>query len=316
MTPPFFTVVMGVYDIQEFVAAAVHSVLSQTDGDFELIVVDDGSTDGTADRVASFTDPRLRLVRAAHRGSAAARNQAIAMATGEWVAFLDGDDLWEPEKLARYRAFLPDRPELDICYDRARFIDEQGKDLGYRSSLPQTAPAFESLLIQNTIACGSVTVVRRRALNQTNGFCPELPAAIDLDLWLRIVLLREHNIAFLPEVLTAYRRRAGQISGKWRRMERGRAMMLRRLEAVAPGRVGNVKAKANVHFDRYLAYLAHDQGETLLAWRHMARSLKSDPVGAFQNADSRSLLGVLTVALFVPVRVRRILRRAYERVRQ
>jgi glycosyltransferase involved in cell wall biosynthesis len=307
---------MGVYNVQHFIGTAIGSVLAQSHEDFELIVTDDGSEDETADRIASFDDPRIHLLRAEHQGSAAARNLAIGMATGDWVAFLDGDDFWEPGKLERYRAFLPNHPELDLCYDRARFIDEAGNDLGYLATPPPTTPTFESLLRHNTISCGSVPVVRRQALNQTDGFCPLLPAAIDLDLWLRIILLRPDNAAYLPDVLTAYRRRAGQISNNWRRMAQGREIMLSRLEKLAPDRVARVKGEAAVHFNRFLAYLAREQGETRWAWQHMIRSFTVNPFEAVSDRGSIKLVYILLLDAVVPRHLRIAIRRAVSAARK
>src|SRR5262245_9882120 len=113
---PRVSVIMPAYNVEPFVAEAARSVLAQTFRDLELVVVDDGSTDGTADVVAAIaaTEPRVRLVRQPNRGLAGARNTAMRMARGDIFALLDSDDLWEPEFLGEQVAILDARPSIDI----------------------------------------------------------------------------------------------------------------------------------------------------------------------------------------------------------
>jgi glycosyltransferase involved in cell wall biosynthesis len=106
------SVVMPAYNVAPFIATSVESVLQQSFTDLELIVVDDGSVDGTADRLSGFRDPRLRVIRQANSGSAAARNSGILLASGQYMGFLDADDLWAPTKLETHIGFLERHPDI------------------------------------------------------------------------------------------------------------------------------------------------------------------------------------------------------------
>src|ERR687887_1081438 len=110
------TVVIPTYNRSHVVDRAVRSALAQTHRDVEIIVVDDGSTDDTAARVRTFTDPRVRHVARPHRGVSAARNAGVALATTDVVAFLDSDDVWRPDKLERELAFLAAHPDVDAVF--------------------------------------------------------------------------------------------------------------------------------------------------------------------------------------------------------
>jgi len=114
---PLVSVVIPAFNAVRFLTGSIPSVLAQTWTDFELIVVDDGSTDATAACVQAFDDPRIRLVSQTNRGLAGARNGGIREARGTYIAFLDADDLWHPEKLARHVAHLQSQPGVGVSAD-------------------------------------------------------------------------------------------------------------------------------------------------------------------------------------------------------
>jgi len=128
---PTVSVVMPIYNVERFVASSIESVLAQTFTDFELILVDDGSTDSSPDICRQYRDPRIRIVSQANRGLPGARNTGIRNATGEFVAIIDSDDLWRPEKLARHVAHLRARPEVVRLKSPCHFelVEVAGVDL-------------------------------------------------------------------------------------------------------------------------------------------------------------------------------------------
>ncbi len=206
--PALLSVVMPTYNGERYVAAAIESVLSQRDTDLELVVVDDGSSDGTAALVERLTrGTATRLLRPGRLGSwTAASNLGLREARGEWACFLHQDDLWLPGRLARLRAELP-RSRGTLLLHHARFVDPTGEQLGdWRCPLPAGEVASRDfvgrLLVQNFVAMPS-PVFRREAALAQGGLDERLWFSADWDLWLR--LGAAGPVRFLDEVLAAFR---------------------------------------------------------------------------------------------------------------
>jgi glycosyltransferase involved in cell wall biosynthesis len=217
-----FSVIMPTYNSAATVEAAIRSALEQTRSDFELIVVDDGSSDDTVARVEEFvrSDERISLVTQSHRGASAARNAALARATGEYVSFLDSDDLWLPRYLEAMAKTLEDNPQAGVAHTDA-WVFHQDVGLIARGSLmnrwtPRVVPSepldfLRAMLETANFLYYSVTV-RRPVLLDVGGFDERLQASVDYELWLRIAA---HGHVFVrhAENLAVYRRRSsGQIT--------------------------------------------------------------------------------------------------------
>ena len=292
------SVIIPAFNVAPFVREAVESALAQTHRDIEVIVVDDGSTDGSPDRLSNLEDPRLRVIRQPHGGSAAARNAGLGMATGELVAFLDADDRWAPQNLERQAAFLNSHPEADATFSHSLVVDEQGRSLGFKSSSCAGPISLARLLRVNEIGNGSCLLLRREALDRAGWFDPVLMACVDIDAWLRIASLRPGNLVAIPEVLTFYRRREGQISSKWRRMEASYLQVLERLRQVAPVVVQQEERRSRAGRYRYYARLARESDEPGSALRLLATAFCWAPFWLL--SDSRTwLIGMAVVCQVV-----------------
>jgi glycosyltransferase involved in cell wall biosynthesis len=211
--PPRVSVIIPTYNRTALVAEAVASVLAQTWRDFELLVVDDGSTDHTLEVLSPFREEIKLLRRRTRRGVAAARNLGLAAARGEWLAFLDSDDLWFPEKLARQMAYLARHPQILICQ-----TDEVWVRQGGRVNKPRTHQKVGGrIFLQSLERCfvsPSAVVLHRRLFLEAGGFDETLPAAEDYDLWLR--LSWRYEVGLVPEALVV--KRGGhpdQLSRQW-----------------------------------------------------------------------------------------------------
>jgi len=213
---PEVSVVVPAYDAAAHVEATIESVLQQSLADLELIVVDDGSRDDTAARVAAVRDPRLRLVSQPNRGVCAARNRGIAESSGPLVAFLDADDLWYRDKLAVQTRLLADRPTLAAVGARLHYIGKGDRILGVSG---QAVGEDERRRVRRGEIVPfplSSLVVRRRALDQAGAFDTSLDATPgqveDLELLSRLAAVGE--LATAPAVLGAYRVHAGSVSAR------------------------------------------------------------------------------------------------------
>jgi len=209
----FVSVIIPTYNRALLIGQTLASVQAQTFSDYEVIVVDDGSTDATAQVVAGF-DGNVKYIAKQNGGQASARNVGIQYATGEYVAFLDSDDLWLPDKLARQVACLRDTKRQWVYCDTELFDDATGRSLGRYSRTvcrPQQNFVARELLFGDFIA--SPTPVVRRSVFECVGWfdeSPELRSREDWEMWLRIAALYE--VAYVPEVLARYRIHSGGVT--------------------------------------------------------------------------------------------------------
>lgn len=200
---PKVTVIIATYNAIAYLPSTVDSVIQQTFTDFEVLIVDDGSTDETVEWVSKLVDPRVRLISQANQGVAVARNQGIMGAQGEYVAFLDADDLWEPTKLEKQVKCLEENPQVGLVNTSIVNIDEQGKPLGAVNASDIEGNVLKYIVEENLILCGSAPMVRRSCLEAVQGFDQKLMSAEDWDLWIR--LAARYDFAVVREPLVLYR---------------------------------------------------------------------------------------------------------------
>jgi glycosyltransferase involved in cell wall biosynthesis len=282
---PAVTVIMPVYDRERFVCEAIASVLAQTFGDFEVIIVDDGSTDGTAAVVAAVDDPRLRYIAQPHRGVAAAMNTGLRAARGRYVARLDSDDVWLPDLLATQVAVLETRPEVAVVYARGQGMEADGTLTthvwGFGPRWPGDALRSQ---LHGDFTCNITVVARRACIERAGGFDESLAAHEDWDLWLRVA--RHSLFAFTDRVLARFRRHGGNLTGPARadaaRVLEERVGVLDRFYAApdvpASAREARAVAYRNLHVSTGLMHLGrHDHRRALAAFARAFRS-RANPI--------------------------------------
>ncbi len=232
--PPTFSVVIPTYNRARFVLDAVRSVLDQTDRDFELIVVDDGSRDATPDVLRPCLE-RLRYIRQDNRGMASARNHGIREARGRYVALLDSDDRWEPLLLERVRRAFERHPDAGAVFVAEREIDEAGRLLPgvHTKRTPGDRFTTAGLIGRDTRVGSGRPAVARRSLFDEAGFYDEtLEGAWDCDLWIRHSF---HTAMYLvPEPLVQRRIHTGGFSRAQDKDARGWLAILDRVEREHP----------------------------------------------------------------------------------
>ncbi len=203
---PSVSVIIPTYNRRAYVQEAIESVLAQTYTDYEIIVIDDGSTDGTAEALREQYGDRIRYEWQENQGVSAARNHGIELACGKYIAFLDSDDLWCPEKLEKQIAYLERHPSTGMVFSEAWVIDSKGT-LVSTSKLNEAISAeslsLESLCYENHINVPSSVVVDKGIIETAGGFDHSMSQGEDYDLFLRA---RVHtSVGIVREPLTAYR---------------------------------------------------------------------------------------------------------------
>ncbi len=181
---PLVSVIIPTYNRGWIVKEAIESVLVQDFADFELIVVDDGSTDNTSEILGEF-ESDIRVIRQSNSGVSAARNRGIQASVGRWIAFLDSDDLWLPKKLSRQVDFFNSHEDAKICQTEEQWIRN-----GMRVNPKVRHHKFSGLIFERSLelclVSPSAVMIRKDLFNEVGLFDESLPACEDYDLWLRV----------------------------------------------------------------------------------------------------------------------------------
>lgn len=279
---PTVSVVIPSYNHEKYIRQCVDSVLCQSWRDSEVIVVDDGSTDGTHDILCEF-GKKITYIRQENRGTQAARNAGIRVSTGEFVALLDSDDAWLPEKLEQELRIFEIRPDAGLVYSLAYIIDSTGEIPSTRqvigAGLVDTEPAFDQLLVENRVPA-LTAVVRKACLDEVGLFDETLFGAADWDLWLRIAA--RWPVVCLEYPLALYRIHESNTTNQFLRTGQYFAEQKRVIEKAFElhgdiVRDSNVwsRARARVHLVGVEAYLL--SSDLSAASQELAQALSLDP---------------------------------------
>lgn len=210
-TVPALSVILPVYNGLAYLEAAIDSVLNQTFSDFELIIINDGSTDGSGAWIEGLEDPRIRYYQQTNRGLAATLNRAIGLSRGRYIARQDQDDVCMPQRMQRQVEFLEANPEVGMVGAAAEIWVGNEKTNRFLAHPSDDAALRFGLLFDNYFVHSSV-MIRREVLDRVGGYCEDRSRQPpeDYELWSRI--MREYKVANLPEVLMAYREVPGSMS--------------------------------------------------------------------------------------------------------
>lgn len=272
---PHVSIVVPAYNTLASLPETIGSLLAQTYKDFEIIVVDDGSTDGTAAWVEGQTDPRIRLFRQVNRGLAGARNGGILAARGVLIGFCDGDDLWEPEKLEKHVAFLDQNPHVGVSYSASLLVDENNASLGI-VQMPRTQDVTAAhILMRNPVGNGSAPVIRaatlrdiayRPAGQSRDWFFDEnMRQSEDIECWVRIALTTRWGFGGIAEPLTRYRIIASGLSANLEKQFATWCVMADKIRVIAPDFAARHLPAAEAYQLRYLARRAVSLGDGIAA---------------------------------------------------
>ncbi len=207
---PLVSVVIPTYNSGSYVVEAIESVLAQTYKNFEILVVDDGSTDDTKEVLVKY-EGKIRYLYKSNGGVSLARNYGIEHSAGDYVAFLDADDVWLPEKLVKQMAAIAREPGAEAAHTAFSIGDVKLETIGMGKVLRSEQEVLDDLFfVGNVVGTPSSVVVEKEMLARIGGFDPELSQCADWDMWIRIALAT--GIVFVDEPLIKYRQHDGNMS--------------------------------------------------------------------------------------------------------
>ena len=233
MNIPKVSVIIPAYNAMSYLPETLETVFNQSFKDFEVVVVNDGSTDNIEEWISQISDPRVKLVSQANLGVSEARNNGIAKSQGEYIAFLDTDDLWKSTKLARQVRVLDNYPEVGLVYTWVTYIDERGNSTGRVVNYQYEGNVWQELTKGNLIECGSVAMVRRQCFEECGVFDGNFVGNFveDWDMWLRIA--KTYPFKVIEEPLVYYRQVTNSASSNWQAMAKGYQLVIDKAFAAA-----------------------------------------------------------------------------------
>jgi glycosyltransferase involved in cell wall biosynthesis len=300
---PAVSVVIPLYNTERYIRESIGSVLAQTFTNFELIIIDDGSSDTGPEIARSFKDARIRVITQDNRGLAGARNSGIRAARAPLVGLLDADDLWHCEKLAQHVAHLAANSEIGVSFSHSRLIDDAGAPIGLQQS-PCVDRHIDivDLFCRNPVGNGSAPVLRRATLDaiafhdaklgRTCWFDESFRQSEDIECWVRIAATTPWRFGCVAAPLTDYRITNGGLSanvekqlGTWKRFRD-------KVRGYAPALEAEHGRRAEAYQLRYLARRAVKSSDGTVAYRLIKEALALHPAMT-REEPARTLITLL-----------------------
>ena len=256
---PKVSVVVPAYNALAFLPQALESALAQTFTDFEIFVVDDGSSDQTSSWLSKLNDPRVRYLSQTNSGQSGARNTGIVNTSGKYVAFLDADDLWAPDKLEKQIAYLDANPDTGLIHTSIELISHDGQRLDKSIVAHGQGNLWREFISYNPyflILCGSTPVVRRICFKTAGMFDPTLRTHEDWEMWIRIA--QQYPFATLREPLVLYRQHDASVSRNHAAMGSAANAIIEKVYKAVPARDQHLKGRAYARASLFAAWRALD----------------------------------------------------------
>ncbi len=295
---PKVSVVIPAYNAMAYLPETLESVLRQTVTDFEVLIINDGSSDHIVQWVAQITDPRVKLISQQNQGVSVARNTGLAHAQGEYMAFLDADDLWEPTKLEKQVQYLEDKPEVGLVYSWTALIDERGNPTGRVYAFDAEGNVWEQLLVGDPISNGSSCMVRRSCFETVGVFDRSLTSAEDYDMWLRIAA--RYPFAVVREPLTLYRQHFSSVSKNRQRMLQSLRTVIEKAFQSVPLEKLYLRNRVYAGINLDLAWLAIDERDYKKAAHFRKQALLHHPQIRYSEKCMRLSLALTLIRWFGP----------------
>lgn len=246
---PRVSVIIPAFNSEKYIASTIQSVCDQTYSDWEMIVIDDGSTDTTADIVRAFVDPRIRLIQKTNGGTSSARNLAIIKSHAEFIQFLDADDLILPKKLALQVEILDRQPAIDVVYASFRYLYDNYCSINPPEWMREPTDEPFRELVKGSMFPPNAALVRRRLIEREDLFDESLRTGEDWDFWLRLAR-KGATFLFHNECLALYRQHTDSKTNNLEPWRKAHVLILERFR----DRVDDEEELAHIRWHYYTAY--------------------------------------------------------------
>lgn len=285
------TVVIPVFNGEKYISDCIETVLKQSFTDYEIVIVDDGSSDQSLNIARSYKDDRIRIIQQENRGLAGARNTGIAHARGEYVALLDADDLWDKDKLKHHVEHLDNNAHVGVSYCQSHFMDDNKQPLGLTQKPQLTKITPVTVLCRNPVGNGSAAVVRKKCFNDImfmqpingiNGvvrrcyFDENFCQSEDIECWIRIALTSSWKFEGIGLPLTWYRVNSGGLSANIENQFESWNNVIKKINTYAPNFANKYAQLAKAYQYRYLSRRAIHSRDSKTAVQLINKVFSSD----------------------------------------
>lgn len=293
------SVIIPVFNGEKTIEETINSILNQSFKDIEIIIINDGSTDATLEIIKNISDTRIKIFSYANAGLSASRNRGISQAIGEYISFIDADDLWTPDKLECQWQALQENPQAAVAYSWTNYIDESSKFIKSGRKIKANGDIFTKLLQINFLENGSNPLIRQKALEKVGGFDESLAAAEDKDMWLRLAANYEFICIEKPQIL--YRISTNSMSTNLKRQETASLQVIERaFNYPKAEKLQHLKKQSISQLYQYLTFKAIEappkKRQTLTAIYFWWNWIKNNPT----VLKNKQVIIIATLKIFFP----------------
>lgn len=295
---PKVSIIIPAYNAMKYLPETLNSVWQQTFTDFEVIIINDGSNDNLEQWVSEIKDSRLRLISQPNQGLSGARNTGILAAKGEYIAFLDADDLWANTKLEKQVKCLEQNQLTGLVYCWTKLMDAQGNLTGriLKSSVKDNV--IESILQRNIIGCPSSVLAKTKCLEEVGFFDTNIQYVEDWEMWIRMA--SHYQFSVVNEPLVYYRQHPNNWSKNWRLMKEGYQVVIEKAYSLVPNKYQYLKNRSYGNANLVLAWKAiQSQAKDFkLAANFRFQAISYNPLLIFSDEFRRLSLAIILMRYF------------------
>jgi len=292
------SIIIPAYNVERFISAAIQSALGQTLHNIEVIVINDGSTDGTLKEINSINDARLSVITKQNSGLSATRNGGIKVSKGKYVGFLDGDDMWLPEKANLHISILEKNPSIGITYNYHAYIDEVGNYTGQFLITKNHQPTIIDLLTRNCIT--SDAIVRKECFIAAGLFDESLTSCEDWEMWVRIYHKTHYRARLIPKVLTCYRTRSSSLTMDFEVFLFNSKKVIGKFESGIPFFTEHLRRRALAENYRIASRKSLSVGKLDISARYILKAMRCCPSILFKDIRAFGTFALIMLETFVP----------------